>query len=54
MSRVCSIVLSLEGLLQNGTNFDFTIFITIIQTNQLTGLGTKGNLELSMTLDKTA
>jgi hypothetical protein len=44
----------ITGTLQNGTSFDFTTPITIIQSNQLTGSGTKGNLELTMTLDKTA
>ena len=34
--------------------FDFTTPITIIQSNQLTGSGTKGNLELKITFDKTA
>ena len=44
----------ITGTLQNGTSFDFTTPITIIQSNQLTVSGTKGNLELTMTLDKTA
>lgn len=44
----------ITGTLQNGTSFDFTTPITIIQSNQLAGSGTKGNLELTMTLDNFA
>ncbi len=45
--------MTITGALQNGTQFDFTIAITIIQSSQASGSGTKGNLELTMTIDKT-
>jgi len=40
----------ITGTLQNGTSFNFTTPITIIQSNQLAVSGIKGNLELTMTI----
>jgi hypothetical protein len=45
--------MQITGTLQNGTYFDFTTPITIIQSNQVSSSGSKGDLELTITIDKT-
>jgi hypothetical protein len=42
------------GTLQNGSTFDFITPVTIQYSNQSLASGGKGNLELTMTLDKTS
>jgi hypothetical protein len=44
--------IQITGKLQSGASFNFTTLITIAQSNQLVGSGTKGDLELTMTIDK--
>jgi hypothetical protein len=44
----------ITGALQNGTTFDSATSTKIIQSNQLMGTGTQGNLQLTMSIDKTA
>ena len=46
--------MEITGTLQNGSSFNFVTSITIQYSNQAVASGENGNLELTMTLDKTS